>query len=318
MMDKESLRKECYRLFSCNTINDSYDLFDKYAECLFMIIKNDHKESINSLSDADARILLQMMLSKVLYLKSIVNGISYQSKDGTCLNKIIDPTILAQLVRNIYETTCMFNLVYRFPKSKEEKEILYLLWVCSGLNYRQRFGNNVSSEEGKKKLEEEQIQIKEIISKINQNELYKRLDEKNKKKINDKIREKDYLIKFENKEVSFLHWHELIKIAGTKDLFFDNIYTYLSFYSHPSNISVMQFKDMFGNEDKAYLQLTNSNLKLAFILLSIFIADYIYLFPNVLETFNSIDFIDQIVINYNNVLVRSDDYSINDCLKVLE
>jgi len=53
------------------------------------------------------------------------------------------------------------------------------------------------------------------------------------------------------------------------------------------------------------------------MLFSVFIADYINLFPKVLQTFNSLDKIDQIIINSNNTFARDYSYSINDTWKEL-
>lgn len=310
-MTKEELRDECTRLFLCKTIKDSYDLLDIYAECLFLIVKNHHEEPAYSRADAEAKMVVQMMLTKVLHLKSVVNGISYQAKDGTSLNKIIDPTIVASLIRNIYETTGMFNLIYRCTKSKEEKEILNLLWVHSGLKYRQRFESDISTEKNKKKIKKEKEQIDEIVATIEKNSLYKSLDKKNQEKIKTKLRKKDYLIKFEGKEVIFLHWHELTEPMGIKDGLFENIYTYFFLYSHPSNVAVFQFDNMFKKGEEAFLYLTNFNLKIAVMMLSIFIADYISLFPTVIKTFNSLEIKNQIVINLHNTCARNQYYSIN-------
>lgn len=317
-MTKDELRKECSRLFFCKTIYDSYDLLDAYIECLFMIVINHHKESVNSEADADAKLIVQMMMTKALHLKSVVSGISYQAKNGTRLNKIIDPTIVASLIRNIYETTAMFNLIYKNTKSKEQKTILYLLWVHSGLKYRQRFESDISTEENREKLEQEREEIDKIVTAIEANELYQGLDEKNQGKIKIKLKDKDYLMRFEGNEVIFLHWHELIKTMGIKEGLFENIYTYFSLYSHPSNVAVFQFNDMFNKTDEAFLELTNFNMRIVFMMLSIFIADYISLFPIVLKTFNSLEIRDQIVINFHNTVARSQEYSINDSWKVCE
>ena len=104
MQDLGKLRKECSRLFRCETINDSYDLLDIYSEFLFMAVSNHHKESVYTNADADAKIVFQMILTKTLHLKSVVNGIGYKAKNGLTLNRIIDPTIVASLIRNLYET----------------------------------------------------------------------------------------------------------------------------------------------------------------------------------------------------------------------
>lgn len=317
-MDKEQLIIECSRLFACKTIADSKDLLDVYAEFLFKAVQNHHNEDASTQAEADAKLVIQMMLTKVLHLKSVITGISFQAKDGSVLNKIIDPTIVASLIRNIYETSAMFNLINRNTKSKEEREILYLLWVHSGLKYRQRFENVIMTEENKKKQQHEKVQIDKIVAEIEGSDLFKSLDEKNQGKIRTKLKDKDYLMRFKDKEVNFLHWNELTNVMGIKEGMLDHIYTFFSLYSHPSNVAVFQFGDMFKLGEEAFAQMVNFNLKIAFFMFSVFIADYIRLFPTVLRTFESLDLRDQIVINFYNAMIRSDDYSINDSWKACE
>jgi hypothetical protein len=315
MNTKDKLRLECERLFKCETIYDSYDLLDIYTEFLFLTIKNHHQEAVYTIADADAKMIAQMMLTKTLHLKSVVQGITYEAKDGTTLNKIIDPTVVAILIRNIYETTALFNLLFRNTKTIEEKKIIHLLWVHSGLKDRQRFESVIITKERQEKCDREKKRIEEIVSIIEGSELYKNLDEKNQNKIKTKLKEKDYLIRFDNKEVVFLHWHELINIMGIKGRM-ENLYTYFSLYSHPSNVSVFQFADLFKEGENTFLRLTNFDLMNAFFLLSIFIADYIKLFPSVQNTFDNLNIRDQIVINFYNTFIRGMDYSINESWQV--
>ena len=125
-------------------------------------------------------------------------------------------------------------------------------------------------------------------------------------------------MRFEDKEVVFLHWHELTKIIGIKDGMLDDIYTYFSLYSHPSNVAVFQFADMFKLGEEAFPQLVNFNLKIAFFMFSIFIADYIQLFPTVLQTYEKMSLRDQIVINFHNTMTRNYDFSINESYRACE
>jgi len=317
-MTKEQLRQECIRLFECKTIHDSSDLLDIYVEFLLKAIINHHKEPVNSQADADAKIIAQMMMTKALHLKDTIKGISFNAKNGSGLNKIIDPTIVASLIRNIYETTAMFNLIYINTKTKDEKKIIYLLWVIAGLKYRQRFMSSIITEEGKTKSESEKVEIEKLIKEIESNELYNNLTEVNRDKIKTKIKKKDFLLQFEANEVKFLHWHELTSIMGIKRGLLDNIYTYFSLYAHPSNVAVFQFTDMFQKETAAFPELTTFNLRVAFFMFSIFISDFIKLFPNVRKTYESLELRDQIVINFHNNISRGYEYSINDSWKACE
>jgi len=316
-MNKEELRAEYMRLSNLTTIKDSLDLFDIYLEYLWNLIRDHHKDPVYSFANKDAKIMSQMMFTKLTHLKKLVEGVSYRAKDGSRLNDIIDPTIIASLIRNIFETVSVFNLIFRNPKSDDEKAIIYGLWVVSGLNYRQRFESNISSPESVKKLKDEKKQIEQIINEIKGTELYKSLDEKSKLKIDEKINQKDFKIRFDSKEVVFLSWQDMCDVMELNKSLFENIYGYFSLYAHPSEVSVFQFENMFGKQDEAFKALTAINLKYCFSLMSVFVADYINLFPETRDTFERLEIEKQLAINTHNKMLRGEMYSINDAWKIL-
>jgi len=318
IMEKEILRAEYLRLTKLATIEDCLDLFDIFLEHLWNVIQVHHEDKVYSYANKDAKILNQMMFTKLTHLRKIVEGIGYTAKNGDRLNKIIDPTIVASLTRNIFETVSVFNLIYRNTKSDDEKAIIYGLWVSSGLKYRQRFQTAATTPESIKKMADEQKQIDEIEKEIKDTALYKSLDEKNQKKIDDKIKKKDFKIRFEGKEVIYLAWQDMCDVMGLNSDIFENIYTYFSLYAHPSEVAVFQFESMFSKENEEFKQLTTTNLKYCFSLMSVFIADYINLFPQVKDTFEKLEIHKQIALNAHNKMLRGDAYSINDAWKNLE
>lgn len=270
---KIKLRMECEPLFKCATLNDSCELIDIYSEFLFQAVKNHHHEPVYTKANADAKIILQMVMTKALHLRSIVNGITYKDRDGTTLNKIVDPTIVASLIRNLYETVGLFNLIYRSTKTHDEKTILYCLWFHSGLMYRQRFESAITTQENQNKFDGDKKTLAELVQIIEGTELFKQLDEKNQTKIRTRLKQKEYLMMFDDKEVVFLHWHELTKVMKCNEGVLDEMYTYFSQYSHPSNVAVFQFANLFKKGEEEFLRMTNFNLKYFFFLTSIFIAD---------------------------------------------
>ena len=314
-MERDELRAKCKRFFWCESISDCKDLLDVYIEFFFQTILENHDEKVYSHADADAKMIIQMMMTKALHLKNALNGVDYVSKKGRKLNNIIDPTIVASLIRNIYETTGMFNLIYRTTKNEDEKNIIYLLWVHAGLSYRKRFDNIMTTKENIEKAEDEKKQIENIKAEIEQNPLFIKLDDKNKGKIMTKLKDKDYLIRFDNEEVEFLSWRELTKTMDIKNGKLDHVYTYFSLYSHPSNVSVFQFAEMFKKGKESYHDLVIFNLQIAFYMFSIFIADYIKLFPTVLKTYEEMGLVEQIVINFHNSIARGHEYDINESWK---
>jgi hypothetical protein len=317
-MDKEKLRVEYLRLNKLTTIKDCLDLFDIFLKHLWNVINEHHEDKVYSYANKDAKIINQMMFTKLTHLKKIVQGVGYIAEDGAKLNEVIDPTIVASLTRNVFETVSVFNLIFRNTKTEDEKAIIYGLWAISGLKYRQRFESSISTDESKKKLEEEKKQIDALEKEIKETDLYKSLDAKNQGKIDEKIKKKDYKIRFNEKEVLFLSWQDMCDVMELNKDIFDNIYTYFSLYSHPSQVAVFQFENMFDMESEAFKTLTTTNLKYCFSLMSVFIADYINLFPQVKKTFEKLEIVEQIAINAHNKMLRGDTYSINEAWKNLE
>lgn len=317
MKTLEHLRAEFKRLSHPDNIADCIELIDKYCIFFLTAIKNHQTENNTSAQEVEAKLILQMMMTKALHIKNTIKGVDFDTKNGIKLNNIIDPSIVASLIRNVYETTAMFNLIYRTNKQGDERDIIYKLWVISGLKYRQRFSVHITTQENETKRQTEEQNIANHITEIENTTLYKNLSDKDKEKIKRIISSKDYLIRFENNDLKVLHWQGLIETMGCRQEFFQTIYTYFSLYSHPSNVSVFQFRDMFIPEKGPFLFMTTFNMQYVFMLLSVFIADYINLFPKVLQTFNSLEKIDQILINHNNTFARDYSYSINDTWKDL-
>ena len=298
-------------------IEEHREILRIFSKFFLSAIKNHHTEKFQRESEIQAKLVFQMMFSKTLHLTQASEGVSFDTNDGLILNRITDPTILAISIRNIFETAGMFHTIYCHPKSEDESKILYRLWVIAGLSYRQRFEAQINSDENRSKLEQEKKEIERLSIEIEQTDLYKGLDIKNQGKIKSRIKEKEYLIKFEDKRVCFLHWHDLVSLMGIKPGFLDNIYTYFSLYSHPSNVSVFQFGSLFDTDQKAFEDMSNFNLQYAILLLSIFIADYMKVFPTVKTTFESLSLFEQIILDYPNIFLRGYSFSINDSYKAL-
>jgi hypothetical protein len=318
-MTQQELRQEYVRLTDLLTLKDCNDLAEIFLEHLWNIMNAHHGKKVATYAHKDAVMINQMMFTKLTHLKVLLKGVGYTGVDGQKLNDIIDPTIVASLVRNVFETSALFNLLFRQTQSEEELLIVYNLWSIAGLKYRQRFEPSVQAEENKEKLAEEEEQIAGLIKQIKDTDRYKTLINSSQKKIDTKIEKKDFRIVFVgNKVKSYSSWQNLCDVMKLKKETFDNIYTYFSLYSHPSQVSVFQFEVMFDKESEAFKSLTAFNFKYCFSFLSVFIADYIYLFPDAKAIFEGLSLEKQIAINSFNKILRGNDFSINDAWKNLE
>lgn len=312
-MNQEQMRQHVSRLNHADDIATNIEYLDLYIQCIYDIVVKHHSDEVYSYPKSDAKMILQMMFSKLIHLKKILEGVEFVNREGrTLLKSIIDPTVVTSLVRNIYEQVCLFNIIYDTPDSEEKMKIVYYLWVSAGLKYRQRFETVVTNDENRKKVEMEKEQIEKLKNAIEETQIYKDLDEINKNKIQAKLKEKDYKIKIENGNVRFLSWQDISQEFITKSNMFDKMYTYFSLYAHPSQVSVFQFGEMFRVGDEAFKGLTVFNIRLCLALMSIFLGDYIRAFPEVKVTFENRPEIDQIMLNFYNRMLRGDEKSISD------
>jgi len=304
------LQENSKRLCVCETIEDSQSCLDMFAGFMWKVIETDAQKSVLTKIEHEAKLMLQMMFTKVLHLKGILNGVSYSSNSGSYLNNIIDPGVVAVMSRNIFETGGLFNLIYRQPKTDNERDIIYNLWKHAGLRTRQRFKESFEATKKGRVLEEERQDMELITESIKTNSFFLCLDEHNKKKILDRLDKGEFLIQFIDKKVKCFKWHELVDVMNLKKDLFDNLYSYFSLYTHPSNVSVFQFDDLFKDADDNYLMMTNFNIKTILSFIGVFIADYINFFPEVTKVFNNLSLEEQLIIDFHNMLGRNESYSI--------
>ncbi len=86
-----------------------------------------HYDPVETQAQADTRTLFQMMFSKALNVKLLLNGIEYDDGESR-LKNIIDPTILYTVIRNMYEALCAFELINIIPNTDEKRIVIYHLF----------------------------------------------------------------------------------------------------------------------------------------------------------------------------------------------
>ena len=237
------MQKNTQSLCICKNIGDSQACLDLFAEYMWKVIEADAHTSKNIKIEHEAKLMFQMMFTKVLHLKKLLYGVSYSSNSGSYLNNIIDPGVVAIMSRNIFETASLFNLIFRQPKTDDERDIIYNLWRYAGLRTRQRFSDSFEVTNKESKLEKEKQDMKSIAESISINPYFLSLDGHNKKKVLDRLDKGEFLIQFIDKKAKCFKWHELVDVMNLKKDLFENLYSYFSLYTHPSNVAVFQFND---------------------------------------------------------------------------
>jgi hypothetical protein len=318
MTPEEKLRtqQEVGRLLKTDDLNALQDMLTILSESLFTIFMEHGKTKSSDQSVNEGKLIAQMVFTKLLNLKKLLTGVDFKSRNGTILPNTVDPTVIAPLVRNLYETVAMFHLVYLSGHSMDEKTVIYKLWVIAGLKYRQRLATKLSSPENQQKQADELKTINNLIAEIHQSALYKNLPLKEQEKLDQMIKKKDYKLSISDNVVAFHSWEDLIGIMNLKPSVAKEMYTYLSLYGHPSNVSVFQFRDLFRSKEHS-IKLSMFNVSYAVMLTSIFIGDYLKVFPECQSIFDTFPIQEQVAINMYHLIMKADSVPINNAVDLL-
>lgn len=272
---------------------ENIDVVKKYIEIFadfyVDVIYKHHYDVVSTQREADARIIFQMFFSKALHFKHMLEGVEYKG-DQFKMNSIVDPTLLFTLVRNQYECLCLFELINVIPDSDDKKSFLSLMHQISGLKYRQRFVEQATLQANIKKLRFENIEINQDVNLILSSSVFHKLNPKSQDKVRKWIKDKEYQLFFKNdEEIQKLGWKDFANKFGMKKDCVDNLYTYFCMNAHPSYPSIMQFRDAFAKDNPEFLDLALFASHTFLIFLSVFLVDYMQMFPAIVNDFKKLD-----------------------------
>ncbi|MBO9672199.1 MAG: hypothetical protein J7577_02050 [Sphingobacteriaceae bacterium] len=282
--------------------------FKTFENLLFDFINQDVQELNNELKQ-DANIILQMIFTKVVTLHKSFEGISFETQEYK-LNNILDPVVIASISRTIYEAIGFFHLLYIYHQD-EKTELIHKLWISSGLKYRQKF-SGVLSNEGKDKLLKEKSSIDNIRLSIENLAVYKKASPKNKKVIIDNLTSKEFKLDLNNAKFKKITFTDLLSYMEYKPSFYPDLYSLFSLNSHPSYISLIQFRDMFSADQPAFKSLAEHYAHICFYLLGVFVKDYLQIFPSCKSRFDKLSDVEQKFINFCSTFFRGEKYAIKN------
>ena len=314
--DKEKYRKLIWALTVSKDISNEIHAYKRIID-VGMKVLLDHKKQISlSETDNDGHLSVQMSILKSISLLKLSSGLRYANKlNDTHLNDIFDPFGMGNIVRSQYESFCNFNNIYIQSSNQDTIAVKYYMWVLAGLNSRQRFP--ALSKDAIEQREKEAKIILQHIDCLHQNTCYTDLTERGKTNLERCISKREWQIKIESNNAYKIAWHEMFSNAGVKH--FDEYYNYLSSVSHPSNLSVIQFKSMYEGQEfteRPDFNTMRTMLSTSKTIISFLIRDYIAYFK-LNDEFEQLPLIDQMLVNTYNRNFRGEDYMINNCLQLL-
>lgn len=242
-------------------------------------------------------------------IHSLIQGINFKNSiNNKSIAGLIDPTAIAALARTQLEAFANFHNIFNSTEDRTLTELLYNLWVVSGLNYRQKSVKEGMAEEHKLKAQREKLKIDVLIDEIHNNKYYTELSEPDQKWLNERIKKRDFELIFRDGKFLKPGWRELFLNSGVKTLF-EDLYTIMSWSVHPSNISVFQYAEMFEkgyNINTAFTILDHSKFIMAFM-----ISEYCKYFEVARQSFNELPLINRLMIESYNRQFRDPKYLIS-------
>lgn len=309
---KEQLISEFLRLLRPEDLLTMVESHTIITDVGFATLMHHGKFGTNSSWDHDANLLFQMTILKSLSLIKHTTPLNHvNSIDGSKLNNVFDPFSMHNIVRAQYEAVCNFNNIFIQSKNENELKLKYLLWVVSGLNYRQRF--KVIAAEHQQKQQDELKQIGELTAEITSNPCFIQLDPQSQKNIYDGIKKRDWQFKIDRNKANKIAWHEMMTNAGANDML-EGQYASLSLNTHPSNVSVFQFGSMYTGGMQVFN--TRMAVQLSKIFTALLIRDYVTYFK-LNKHFDSLPHIPQMLVNSYNTMFREESFKLNDINNIL-
>lgn len=184
-------KKEFSRLLNGSDEQSRMDCYDTILDSGFKILNDLQKIQYTDVRLSDANILFQTGLLKMIACKRLFEVFEYKSPyNGFRLVDMRDPQSMWNIVRAQFEGFSNFNLLYRIQVNKEFADILYDLWVISGLKNRQN--HITTTQENIAKKESERQDILKLVERITSSLFYQSLDADNRRKIDNAVREKDW------------------------------------------------------------------------------------------------------------------------------
>lgn len=274
----------------------------------------------------DALILFQMSIAKGIAVLNIANPINYYNSIGDfSLPDFVDPLAIASLIRPQYEAFTNFKNIFNSTEDKDAKQFLHDVWVIAGLKERRRFyveptdeeleemlgDRRTTASENKKKSQDELKIIESLIEKVHKNPFYTSLNEKQRKILDDHLDKRVFQFVLSNGRMVKKSWLDMFLNTGAHEIF-TPMYSLMSNNTHPSNVSVFQYAQMFDKYEN--VQSAKTLLKMSEKIMCFFIADYCRYIPQAKDEYQKLPEINKVIIETSNTYMREFDFKLSDTL----
>ena len=221
------------------------------ASLLGILLKwwDTHKTKWNDI-DAITQCMMQMVLFKIRSLQEAMKGMPLVP-NGQKQTIYLDLSNMASITRGLYESAFIFHNIFISTDNEDERQVLINIWKIEGYNNRHKVPVPEGMEENVAQnittIESLRNATKEILNRMDIAESARAKIEKIIRRDSSNI--KGYrFVKSKNRIIGFEH----IDFTNARSIFeqeyMDGTYSYLSYQSHPSFLSLLQFGQLTSKE----------------------------------------------------------------------
>lgn len=258
--------------------------------------------------DSDSVVMMHMFYSKGASFLQLLDGFPFVD-EGKEIGRIIEPTVLYSLARDIYEALCAYELVFVLPKTEEQKMIAYNIFYISSMKERANYKHQ--TEKSRKIALEEAEDIENAKQQIEATVYYQQLPDKDKQFLQAKMNSPHpvYRLLYEEHAVVPVKWEDAYTTFGMAEEMFGNIYAYLSLYAHPTAVAVTRFREMFTDQQNGIERKVSFAGKLVVQMLSVFVIDFCRQHDFAREVYHQSDEMTKCMADFINIIARGPEYA---------
>ena len=235
------------------TFNPINGLESVRASILAILIKwwEGHKLGVNAIDDM-TQCMMQMMMLKIRSLQVMFEGVP-MVPNGQPQTLYFDLSSMAATARGIYELAFIYHNIFISTKVDAERKILMNIWKIKGFNNRLKsFVPDELKQEAERNLQKIESLKKETMQILDSTEITpsaRAKIEKNINKGNSNLKGYKFVRDNDDKITDFVPLDFTDATSMFNSEFMNDIYTYLSYHSHPSYLGLIQFGQISGIED---------------------------------------------------------------------
>lgn len=261
-----------------------------------------------SARDSDSVVMMHMFYAKGASFLQLLDGFPFVD-DGKEIGRIIEPTLLYSLARDMYEALCAFELVFVLPNTEEQKMIAYSVFYISSMKERANYKHQ--TEKSRTIAAEEAEDIEKAERQIEATVYYQLLPDKDKQFLLAKMNSPHpvYRLLYEEHAVVPVKWEDAYTTFGMREEMFGNVYAYLSLYAHPTAVAVTRFREMFIDPQYDIERKVSYAGMLVAQMLSVFVMDFCKQFDFAKEVYQQSDETTKCLVDLINIIARGPEYT---------